>query len=113
MSHEFQPILVTCSFPDATSARATGKKLLEEKLAACVTLIADVESHYHWQEKIESSREHLSYIKTSELLFEQVRKLIRSSHPYEVPEIIATEIKYIDPDYTLWMQESLKPSSRA
>ncbi len=113
MSNEFQPILVTCSFPDATSARATGKKLLEEKLAACVTLIADVESQYHWQGKIESSREHLTHIKTSALLFEQVSKLIRSSHPYEVPEIIATEIKYIDPDYTLWMQDSLKPSSRA
>lgn len=109
MSHEFQPILITCSFPDAASARATGKKLLEEKLAACVTLVPDVESHYHWQGKIESSHEHLTHIKTSAQLFEQVRTLIRSSHPYEVPEIIATEIKHIDPDYARWMQDSLKP----
>ena len=109
MSHEFQPILVTCSFPDAASARSMGKKLLEAKLAACVTLVPDVESQYHWQGKIESSREHIAHIKTSALLFEQIRKLIRSSHPYEVPEIIATEIKHIDPDYARWMQDSLKP----
>lgn len=109
MPDEFQPILVTCSFPDAASALAAAKELLEAKLAACVTLVPDVESHYHWQGKIESSREHLTHIKTSALLFKQVRVLIRSSHPYEVPEIIATEIKHIDPDYARWIQDSLKP----
>jgi periplasmic divalent cation tolerance protein len=109
MSDEFQPILVTCSFPDAASAHAAAKELLEAKLAACVTLVPDVESQYHWQGKLESSLENLAHIKTSAPLFEQVRTLIRSSHPYEVPEIIATEVKHIDTDYARWMQDSLKP----
>lgn len=113
MTDDFQPILLTCSFPDAASARAIAQALLNAKLAACITLIPHAESHYHWQGKVESSHEHLALIKTSANLFDQVRKLIRSLHPYDTPEIIATEIKHIDPDYARWMQDSLDQSQRA
>ncbi|PAW61069.1 MAG: hypothetical protein B9S37_06655 [Verrucomicrobiia bacterium Tous-C3TDCM] len=48
--NEFHPILVTCSFADAASARAAAKELLEAKLAACVSLFSNFDSLYHWHD---------------------------------------------------------------
>ena len=47
-------------------------------------------------------------IKTAKHLFNTVSKIITKNHPYEVPEIISTEIIYIEEKYKNWLKTSLK-----
>ena len=99
MSH----ILVLTTLPDAESARALARALVEDRLAACVTIGAPVESMYHWRGAIETAQEVPVTAKTRGDLFEDVAAAIRSRHPYELPEILAVPIDDGLPDYLAWI----------
>jgi len=55
-------VLTTTANPD--EAARLGRTLVEERLAACATLIPAVQSIYHWQGQVESSSETLLLLKT-------------------------------------------------
>ncbi|MEL9990446.1 MAG: divalent-cation tolerance protein CutA [Thermoproteus sp.] len=81
--------------------------LVERKLAACVN-IAQVDSIYRWEGRVERDREALLIIKTrAERLPELIREL-KSVHPYKVPEIIALPIVDGNPDYLRWLEEATR-----
>jgi len=58
----FALVLVTA--PNLKIARTLARAVLKDKLAACVNLVPQIESHYWWQDKIESGAEVLMLIKT-------------------------------------------------
>ncbi len=60
------------------SAERMARALVEGRLAACVNIVAGVESVYRWEGRIESAQELLLMIKTRESLFGQVEAAIRS-----------------------------------
>jgi periplasmic divalent cation tolerance protein len=91
-----------------TAPRGKGKeiarKLVEERLAACVN-IASVESVYWWQGKIEEDNEDLLVVKTSAEKIEELVRRVKEIHPYEVPEIIALPVAACLHDYCKWVRE--------
>jgi periplasmic divalent cation tolerance protein len=89
-------------------ARKIANLLVERKLAACVNLVPQIESIYRWQGKVESSREWLLLIKTTEKKFPELQKAIRELHSYEVPELIAIGIEDGSADYLAWITESVE-----
>lgn len=93
--------LVFVTVPDKITANRIASALLKEKLAACVSSFPVV-SQYRWQGKIESAKEIQLLIKTSAPV-EKLKKRIFDLHPYEVPEILAFEIKKGLPGYLAWM----------
>jgi len=77
------------------------KELLEERLAACVTISAPCQSLYWWQGKITKEQEHILFIKTRADLYEILEEKILKIHTYEIPEILALPVsksygKYLD-----------------
>ena len=62
-STDYGVVLVTA--PDLKTARALARRALEAKAAACANLVSRVESHYWWRGKLETSREVLIVMKTS------------------------------------------------
>ncbi|HQL00458.1 MAG TPA: divalent-cation tolerance protein CutA [Smithellaceae bacterium] len=88
-------------------AQAIARRLVEDKLAACVQISQAIESTYLWQGRIECSQEVLCAIKTREDLFPQVEAVIKKMHPYETPEIIALPIAKGSKDYLQWLDETL------
>ena len=85
--------------------------LLEHRLAACIQVIAGVESHYFWKDKITRSDEFLLIIKTLTDYYQQAEEVIRSHHDYEVAEIIFIPLSQGNDDYLSWMrQELVKPA---
>ncbi|ACQ94409.1 CutA1 divalent ion tolerance protein [Tolumonas auensis DSM 9187] len=102
-------IVVLCTCPDNTCARALAQTLLNEKLAACVNLIPQVTSLYCWQGKMEESQEVLLVIKSRRTLFGVLQQRIQTLHPYEVPEILAMPVLNGSPAYLQWLQEQTTP----
>ena len=95
----------------------TGKKeeaieiarmLVEKRLAACAQVVGPVFSTYRWKGSIEQAEEWQCVIKSRQDLFGQLSEAIKAIHPYETPEIIATEISAGGDDYMKWLHNELK-----
>src|SRR5271168_5645176 len=99
--------IVLCTAGSEEEARKIARHLVERQLAACVNIVAGIESVYRWQGKIESSREWLLLIKTTAERFLAVRDAIRELHSYEVPECIAINIEEGSAEYLEWLTDSM------
>lgn len=102
---EYCIILTTC--PDEKSANELASQLVKEKLAACVQL-STITSFYKWNSETHIDPEIRLVIKTKKSLYGAVEKLIKASHPYEVPQIIQTPIKTGSDEYLDWMNNNTK-----
>jgi len=96
-------LLVLTQMPDHASAQALARALVEERLAACVTVGPPVDSLYHWRGEIETADEVPVAIKTRAALYSRLEAAIRASHPYELPEIVAVSITHGLPAYLEWI----------
>jgi len=103
-----EPLLVFSTFPEAKTARAIGKTLVEERLIACVNLLPQVESIYRWQGAVETSSEVLALMKTTASMYPKLETRWRELHPYEVPELIAVNISAGWPAYLDWVRNSIR-----
>lgn len=77
--------------------------LVSGKLAACVQLVPNLESHYRWKGKKQTSKEVLLVIKTKSPLYKKVEKAILKAHSYEVPEIVYLPIIEGSKSYLDWV----------
>jgi periplasmic divalent cation tolerance protein len=100
--------LVFCTCPDEAIAQRIGDVLVEERLAACVSLMPGVTSIYRWDGQIHRDPEVLVLIKTIEARVAALTERLRELHPYEVPEIIAVPITEGLPDYLSWITTCTK-----
>jgi len=95
-----------------TASRADAENiarvLVERRIAACVQVAGPITSTYWWKGAIETAEEWFCFAKTRADLYAEVEAAIKSVHPYEVPEIIATEIVAGSADYLRWIGESTK-----
>lgn len=99
-------VLTTTANPD--EARRLAHILVEEQLAACVTLIPVVESIYRWQGKIESSNETLLLIKTGSDQLLALESRLHALHSYELPEFLVLDVEAASHPYLNWLQGCLR-----
>ncbi|OGU21911.1 MAG: cation tolerance protein CutA [Hydrogenophilales bacterium RIFOXYD1_FULL_62_11] len=98
-----EPLLVLTNLPDAASAEILAKALVESRAAACVNVLAPCRSIYRWQGRLETAAEVPLLIKTSVANYPLVEQIVRSQHPYDVPELIAIPITHSLPAYLDWL----------
>jgi len=98
-----ETLLVITHLPDEASAQALGAALIEQRLAACVNLLAPCRSLYRWQGKVEDALEFPLLIKTTAARYAALEAAIRAGHPYELPEIIAVPITQGLPQFLAWV----------
>lgn len=87
-----QPRLVLCTCPDPASAERIATVLVEERLAACASLLPGIRSVYRWQGAVERAEETQLLVKTAADRLDALVARLHSLHPYELPEIIAVDI---------------------
>lgn len=102
-----QYLIVFCTCPDDTTAYALAKQLVENKLAACVNLMPNLQSIYCWKGQIETAKEVQLIIKTTSDAYKKLEAFLQNAHPYECPEIVALPITQGLPGYLQWINESL------
>ena len=89
-------------------AQRIGRELIEQRLAACVQVVGPITSTYRWRGKIETTEEWQCWAKSRLELFDEVQRVIRAIHPYEVPEILALPILAGSTDYLAWLDGELR-----
>ncbi|NPA97685.1 MAG: divalent-cation tolerance protein CutA [Crenarchaeota archaeon] len=83
-------VLVTASSME--EAMRIARRVVEEKLAACVNIVNGVRSVYVWKGNVEEGSEVLLIMKTREDVLQRLIERVKELHSYEVPEVIAIEI---------------------
>ena len=99
-------VLNTCA--SAEEAERLARSLVDQRLAACVNVIAPARSFYRWQDVVTDAAEWLLIIKSSRPLFERLRAALESAHSYELPEVIALPVVEGSPNYLAWMDQELR-----
>jgi periplasmic divalent cation tolerance protein len=99
-------VLVTAS-SEAEGLRLK-KVLLEKRKAACVNIISGVESHFWWKGKVDIADEVLLIIKTKVAAVDDIIRLVKEAHSYQIPEIIALPVIAGNEDYLKWVDEEVQ-----
>jgi periplasmic divalent cation tolerance protein len=99
--------IVLTTTPNSEEAARVARTLVEERLAACATLIPSVRSIYRWQGKVEESTETMLLIKTSTEQLAALEARILALHSYETPEFLVLPIESGSFGYLDWLRASL------
>ena len=104
-------VLTTC--PDPDSADRIARRLVEDRLAACVNRLAPVRSTYRWQGAVEDAEEYPLLIKCTRERYAALEAALREQHPYEVPEIVALPVVAGWGPYLRWVDNETRPPQLA
>ncbi|MBN1760407.1 MAG: divalent-cation tolerance protein CutA [Chitinispirillaceae bacterium] len=96
-------IAVYVTTSDGIEARAIGKQVVKEHLAACANVSDGMRSIYHWEGKLCEESESTLLLKTRRELLEQLTARIRELHSYTCPCIVAFPIVGGNTDYLAWI----------
>jgi periplasmic divalent cation tolerance protein len=98
-------VLCNCS-PGASPGIA--EALVRERLAACVNVIRGVTSYYEWEGEFCEDAEHTLLIKTTADRYESMKRRLEELHPYDTPEIVATEASDVLDSYLDWVVDQTR-----
>src|SRR6185369_16105556 len=79
--------LLYSTFADREDAERVARIVLDERLAACVNILAPCTSIYRWQGKIAQGQEVPALFKTPPTLEHRLRDRIAELHRYDLPVI--------------------------
>lgn len=101
-------LVVSCTFPDRETAERISRIAVENRLAACATLLSEAESIYRWKGRIETARETVVTFKTTRDRLAALQAFVLEEHPYEVPEVVAWQVSDGAPAYLAWVEQSTR-----
>ena len=96
-------LLILTNLPDRAAAEKLADVLVEQRVAACVNILAPCRTVYRWKGEVQHDEEHPVLIKTAADRYPALEAAIRANHPYELPEIIAIPIERGLPAYLDWV----------
>jgi periplasmic divalent cation tolerance protein len=100
---QYTHIIVFITVPSREVGQQIADTLLEKRLAACVNIVPQITSIYHWQGTVNQDDELLLTAKTKATLFDTLAATVNNHHPYDVPEVIAMPIVYGFKEYLAWI----------
>lgn len=92
---------VTC--PSRAEAEELSKKIMEQRLAACINVISGVQSYFYDENVLKQEKESLMILKTKRELVDSLTSFVIMHHSFEVPEVIALPIIGGSNDYLNWI----------
>ncbi len=99
-------VLVTA--PGEEAAERLVRALVTEGVVACGTIVPGARSIYTWQGPIESEREALVLLKTTEAGVARVLERVPALHPYEVPEVLVLPVEAGHGPYLDWLAAGVR-----
>ncbi len=99
-------VLTTAATPDEAARLA--RTLVEERLAACATLLPAAQSIYRWQGQVESATETLLLLKTAPDQLPALEARLHALHSYQTPEFLVLPVEAASQGYLDWLHASLR-----
>jgi periplasmic divalent cation tolerance protein len=99
-------VIVLTTLDAGADAPAFARTLVDERLAACVSILPEVTSIYRWRGTVEQAGERQLLIKTSPDRLPTLQSRLAQLHPYELPELIVLPAT-ASAGYLAWVRESV------
>jgi periplasmic divalent cation tolerance protein len=106
-----EAVVVFITAPTRAEAVMLAEMLVEKRLAACVQVLPEMLSVYHWDDAVQRDPEYLLLVKTKRERFAELEQAVRAVHSYTTPEIIALPIVAGSAPYLEWLAASLGSQS--
>ena len=97
--------IIISTYPTKKSVSKIATELVKTKIVACVNF-SKISSIYSWDGKIENNYEYIAIFKTTLKNKNLLKKKIKESHPYDVPEIAEISPNSINKPYLNWLTNS-------
>ena len=94
-------------FANGEEAERIGRQVVEERLAACVNILAPCRSIYRWRGAVETAEEVPAIFKTADTQVEALMTRIAGLHSYDVPCVVVWPIDRLLGDYAEWVEGSI------
>ncbi len=88
---------------DAAEAERLGRRLVEERLAACANILDGMRSVYWWEGKVQAATEAVLVLKTTDERMEAAVARLRELHSYDCPCIEAMKVEAGNPAFLDWV----------
>lgn len=95
-----------CTAP-AADAERLARDVVGARLCACVNVLPGVRSFFRWEGRVDEAEEVLLVAKTTAAARAALRDRLVEQHPYEVPEVLALDVRDGLPSYLSWLAESV------
>ena len=89
-------------------AQKIGKALVEDRLAACVNILGNMQSIYRWNEKIQQEAEVVLIAKTTDNIVAALIDRVKSLHSYDCPCIVSLPVLNGYPPFLDWIQAEVE-----
>lgn len=99
-------IFIYITYPSKKDAERASFNLLKKRLIACGVILGPVTSQYRWKGKIVRDAGYILLAKTLSKHFEQAKKEIEKTHPYEIPCIVKIPVE-ANKKYSEWLLEEV------
>ena len=100
-------LLVLTTVATRADADALARAMVEQRLAACAQISA-IDSVYRWQGAVQSEGEFRVLFKTTAERYPALEAALRSSHPYELPAIVALPVVQALPAFADWVAHEVR-----
>ncbi|HWH17782.1 MAG TPA: divalent-cation tolerance protein CutA [Allosphingosinicella sp.] len=98
-------VSVYATFGSDEEARRIGRRMVEERLAACVNILGPCHSIYRWQGRIEEAGEVAAIFKTAETSASDLVARIAELHSYDTPAAVVWPIAQASLPYAAWVRD--------
>lgn len=99
-------VVVYTTFPSFETARAAARRIVEQRLAACVNIVPGMVAVYAWEGALHEDQEVVAVFKTRRSLWAAVVHAVCEGHPYENPAALVLEVSGGSPGYIDWLLSS-------
>jgi periplasmic divalent cation tolerance protein len=99
-------VSVTTTAPGMEAAAGLGRRIVQERLAACVQLDEIAASIYEWEGRLCKEAEVRLTIKTTGGCLQALQALLAEHHPYELPQFLVVRCGASDA-YSSWVRAAV------
>ena len=100
-------VMIEVAFNSEEEVKLIKERLLKEKLVASLQVIVS-DSAWNYKGELESDKEYLVFMKTKDSLVNEVYKVIKGIHSYEVFEYTVFSLTSPSKDYLDWIDKETK-----
>ena len=93
------------TFSSKEEALIVTKALLEKKLIACANIMAESTSIYRWKDKVETTKEVPTLLKSKTENRAAIEDCVTELHSYDVPCIIELKVENGNKDFLEWIKK--------
>lgn len=102
-------VVVLVTGPDAGTLKELGRRVVEERVAACANVLDGVGSVYRWEGGVEEAEEALALLKTTRGRADELERRVVALHPYDEPEYLVLPVRAGSASYLDWVAASVSP----